>query len=87
MQEIETKEIKGVSFKTLASLVVATATICITVISTTSAISSQVVKVDTKVEKVQMQVAGDNKLTDLRITIMEKRLDIIDAILSKLNNK
>lgn len=87
MQEIETKEIKGVSFKTLASLVVATATICITVISTTSAISSQVVMVDTKVDKIQIQNDADKKLFDLRIATLEKRLDIIDIILSKLNNK
>lgn len=87
MEPIETKEIKGISFKTVITIVLATASIVTSVFMTTARLSAQIVAVDNKVEYVKMQSVNDGKLNELRMKIMERRLDIMEETLNNLKNK
>lgn len=84
MEAIETKEIKGMSFKTVITIVIATASIVTSVFMTTARLSGQIVAVDNKVEYVKMQSLNDGKINELRIKIMERRLDIMEETLNNL---
>lgn len=84
MTAIETKELKGMSLKTVITIIVATATIVTSILMTTARLSGQIVAVDSKIEFVKMRSENDAKLNDLRIKIMERRLDIMEETLNNL---
>lgn len=89
MTQIESKEIRGISARTIITIVVATASIVATVLATAASISAQITKVDTKVEILKIQYAGDERLKEARIKTIEVNLETINQFLmqNKKNNK
>ena len=85
--QVETKEIRGVSLRTVYTIVIATAAIVTTVLVTAANISAQIVTVDNKVEVLKSQKDGDAKLNDLRISIMERRIDLIDEQIKRFHSQ
>jgi len=87
MTAIETKEIKGMSIKTVITIIIATATIVTSILMTTARLSAQIVVVDNKIEFVKMRSENDSKLNELRMKIMERRLDIMEETLNNLKKQ
>lgn len=87
IQPIENMPIKGFSIRNLIIVIVATATTVTSVIMSSNRLSGQIIAVDNKVEMVKMGTQNDGKLNDLRMKIMERRLDIMDEAINNLKNK
>lgn len=87
MAPIETKEIKGLNPRNLLAIIIATASIVTSVLMTTGRLSAQINAVDNKVEFVRMQSGNDGKLNDLRMKIMERRLDIMEETINNIKKQ
>jgi hypothetical protein len=74
---VESRPIKGVSLRTLYQLVVATAIICLTVLTTYFELSGMIKEIITTKVK-------DDKYNDLRMHIMEQKVDANDIQLREL---
>lgn len=69
---LEEKQIPGISFKLLLSLIVATASICGTTISTYFALNN-------KIDQLQLQKVSDDKYNDLRLKTLELSISAVQA--------
>lgn len=78
--QIETKELRGVSLRTLYAIIVATATIVLTVFGSYSSLKGQI-------KEMQSQKDSDSRYNDLRMKILEQRLDANDIQLKELSKK
>jgi len=84
MTAIETKEIKGWNLRNLLALVVATVSMCTTVLVSYSNLTAQIVKTQTGMDKVQLKVDSDLRYTDLRMTVLEKTVTLLQMQIDNL---
>lgn len=66
---IESKELRGISLKTLYALITATALIILTVYGSYSALKSEI-------QDIKTQKEGDSKYNDLRMRVLEQKVDM-----------
>jgi len=84
MTAIENKEIKGLSIRTLLALIVATVSICTTVLVSYSSLTAQIVKTNNGMDKVQLKVESDLRYTELRMTVLEKTVTLLQMQIDNL---
>jgi hypothetical protein len=77
---IEQQEIKGFSLKNLYAVIVATTLIVSSVIGT-------YFKVSTQIERIANDNAANIKYNDLRMKVLEQKLDIMEISLKDLQSK
>jgi hypothetical protein len=77
MSAIETKELRGISAKTVVWLVMTTATIVATIIGTYNKLSIQI-------SEIVITNQANIKVYDLRIEALERRLDALDLQINQL---
>lgn len=80
MAAIETKELRGVSLKTMYTLVVTTMIICISIYSSYSSIIA-------KINEIVLTNQSNDKLYDLRLKALEQKITAIEIQLKDLMNK
>lgn len=77
MEAIETKEIKGISFKTVATIIGATAVITSSYFFTMGNINAKIDSVDDKVESIDGRVKDMLFRDSLRLQVMQMQIDQI----------
>lgn len=80
MAAIETKELRGVSLKTLYALIVTTAIIC-------TSIYGSYASIITKINEIVLTNQSNDKLYDLRLKALEQKITAIEIQLRELSNK
>lgn len=80
MAGIETKELRGVSLKTLYALICTTIIICISIYSSYASII-------TKINEIVLTNQSNDKLYDLRLKALEQKITAIEIQLRDLMNK
>lgn len=80
MAAIETKELRGVSLKTLYALMTTTAIICISIYSSYSSIV-------TKINEIVLTNQSNERLYDLRLKVLEQKITAIEIQLRDLKDK
>lgn len=88
---IETKEIRGVSVRTLITVIISTATIVSFVLGGVSKLSGQIKATNDEIKTFRLEKNSDAKYNDLRLKIMErdielinKRIEAFDVIINQL---
>lgn len=76
---IEQKEIRGISLKTVYSVIIATGLIVSTVLISSAKVAATQADIKSEINLIRTASEGERKLMDLRLSIMERRLDLIDA--------
>lgn len=91
MTSLENKEIKGLSWKNLISLIIATVSICTTVLVSYSSLTAQIVRVRSEAQSdkeiLKQAVESDKKYTELRFLVMDKTLTLLQLQIDDLKNK
>ena len=80
MAAIETKELRGVSLKTMYALITTTAIICISIYSSYASIIG-------KINEIVLTNQSNDKLYDLRLKALEQKITAIEIQLRDLSNK
>jgi len=70
MTPIETKEIRGLSFKGLLTILLSTISICGTVVGTYFSLNA-------KIDTIRIEKVNEDKLTDLRIKTIEAQVEAL----------
>lgn len=84
MTPLENKEIRGMSYKNLLALIIATVSICTTVLISYSSLKAQIVKTQANQDNAQVAYNADQKYTELRLTVMERTLTLIQMQIDNL---
>lgn len=80
MESIESRELKGVSIKTLWAIIVATATIILSVMGSYTALKGEITDL-------KYQNTGDAKYNDLRMKQLEQRAEINAMNIKELSKR
>lgn len=80
MSAIETKELKGVSLKTLYAIIFTTIIIC-------TSIYGSYASIITKINEIVLVNQSNDKLYDLRLKVLEQKISAIDIQLRDLSNR
>jgi len=84
MTAIETREIKGINLRNIITIVIATGSIVTTVLVSYANLSAQNVKTQNSVERMQLRVDSDARYLDLRMSVMEKTLTLLQLQIDNL---
>lgn len=88
MTPLENKEIRGLSWKSLTALIIATISICTTVLMSYTSLKAQILesKVEAKSYKTSLEITleADKKYTELKFAIMEKTLTLLQLQIDNL---
>lgn len=88
---LENKEIRGLSWKSLLALIVATISICSTVLVSYSSLTAQIVRVRSEAQAdkdiLKQAVESDRKYTELRFLVMDKTLTLLQLQIDDLKKK
>jgi hypothetical protein len=77
---IETQELRGISMKTLWALIVATAITVLTVMGSYTALKGEI-------SDLKMQKDGDARYNDLRMKVLEQKVDMNTISLKDIYNR
>ena len=80
MAAIETKELRGVSLKTLYAIIVTTIIIC-------TSIYGSYISIITKINEIVLTNQSNDKLYDLRLKALEQKITAIEIQLRDLTNR
>lgn len=87
MQPIETKEIKGLSAKTLGWLISSTIILVVAVYGNYSLLKAEISTIENRINTVQQQKTADDRLVELKITILETNLKQVQVQIDNLRNE
>lgn len=80
MNTLESKEIRGLNFRNLIAIILATISICTTTLFAFA-------KLEKKIDQLEMQNMGDERYNDLRLKTMELNIQSFDIRLKEIENK
>lgn len=80
MTTIESKELRGVSMKTIYAVIATTIIICTSIYGSYASIM-------TKINEIVLTNQSNDKLYDLRLKILEQKITAIDIQLRDLSNR
>ena len=80
MTAIETKELKGVNLKNIVAIIIATVGICTTTIVSYS-------KLESKIDKLELQKQGDERYNELRLRTIEINLSSMELRIKEIESK
>lgn len=90
-QSIETKEIRGINFKTIYGVIVGTAVIVTFVVGCYYGLKDQISQSNAKMSEQINKIANSNGTTNavntFQFQIVNRRLDLIDVQIEKLKAK
>jgi uncharacterized membrane protein YqhA len=77
---IENQQIKGITFGTLKSLFISTIVICSTIIGIYYSLV-------TKIDKIAQSTESNNKLTELRLSYLEQKINALEIQINQIKSK
>lgn len=84
MTTLENKEIRGLNWRGLLAIVLATGSIVTTVLVSYHNLSAQIVKTQTTQERTQVMYNADARYSDLRMTVLEKTVTLLQLQIDNL---
>ena len=80
MTAIENQTIKGITFGTLKSVLVSTVVICSTIIGIYYSLV-------TKIDKIAQSTESNNKMTELRLSYLEQKINALEIQINQIKSK
>lgn len=87
MDPLESREIRGLSYKALAWLISSTITIVVFVVTSYFLLKTNIENVDGKIETVRNEKASDSRYNDLRLQIIESNVKQLEIKIENLRNQ
>lgn len=84
MTPLENTEIKGLTWKTLLALIIATGSIVTTVLISYNNLSAQIVSTQSTQERAEIRYNSDSRYSDLRMTVLEKTVTLLQLQIDNL---
>lgn len=80
MTAIENQQIKGITIGTLKSILISTVVICSTIIGIYYSLVA-------KIDKISQSTESSNKLTELRLSYLEQKINALEIQINQIKSK